>query len=171
MTVRRSLLAVPLMMLIAGCTQTAVYWTRPGGTDAEVRAAEYDCDRTASARYPPMTFGRPGYFQTEQSFCSPTPGGPNCVMINPGYLPQATAASDSNEQPRAATFGTCMVSRGWRPVGSREEAWYIARPPAVAPSSGTTVHAARIWCESRYKPSTPKDVLDQCIVDRVREAG
>jgi hypothetical protein len=171
MAVRLSWLAVPLLSLIAGCTENAVYWARPGGTAAELGAAEYDCDRTASARYPPMTFGRPGYFQTESSFCSPTSGGPNCVVINPGYLPQATAANDTNEQPRDATFGNCMMSRGWRPSGSPEEAWYITRPPATAPSFRTTLRAARSWCESRYKPSAPKDVLDQCIVDRVREAG
>src|SRR3954454_6304406 len=98
---RHWLAIAPLLSALAGCgVYYTEFWVRPGGTEAQYIAAATGCDREAEARFPPMTLGRQGWFETPNTWCTQTAGGPNCSIINPGYLPQAQSAADTNEGPR-----------------------------------------------------------------------
>jgi hypothetical protein len=168
--------ALPLSLALAGCVQAWYdeYWFKAGATHDEFARAEFDCEQSAFTRFPPMTFGKPGYFSTGQSYCSPTPGGTNCVLINPGYLPQARAANDTNEPPREQAFTACMAARGWHP--DSHPGWiYSVAPPGVSHPSQDAVRAARGWCERHLKRNDrgaiPSDALDQCIVSHATRTG
>ena|ERR1051326_8628505 len=173
---RRAFLAISMLLVTAGCTEVwyDAYWFKAGGSEAARARAEYDCDQSSFARYPPITLGHPGYFSTEQSFCSPTPNGPSCVLINPGYLPQARPANDTNEWPREQAFQSCMMAQGWHP-GEGAAGSYLITPPGTSRPSRTAVRAARTWCENHLKRNgngaISGDALDQCIVTRSNQSG
>ena len=169
---RRILLVASMAILLAGC---AVYggesWVRPGSTEADFAAAAATCERTAEARFPPMTFGSAGYFRTPTEYCSPTPGGPSCVIIGAGYLPQVRSAADTNERPRENAFEGCMVAGGWQPVyAAAGEAF--TRPP---PTPDQAVAQALTYCRSilsansRSPGATAK--FDQCVIGRSRASS
>jgi hypothetical protein len=173
---RSLILALPVSFSLAGCAPAwdDAYWFKPGATHDEFARAEFDCGQSAFTRFPPMTFGKPGYFSTGQSYCSPTPGGTNCIQINPGYLPQAQPANDTNEPPREQAFAACMAARGWHP--DPHPGWsFAASPPGMPHPSQDAVRAARGWCERHLKRNDggtiPADELDQCIVNRATRAG
>src|ERR1700761_3276703 len=108
------LLLTSLLSTLAGCgVYYTEYWARPGGTEAEFQAAAAKCDGDALARFPPVTLGQRGYFATPDTWCTPTAGGTNCVLINPGYLPQAQSAADTNEVPRENAARQCLMAGGW----------------------------------------------------------
>ena len=174
---RRAILAVPVLLAMTGCAEVwyDVYWAKTGGSEAEFARDEYDCDQTTLARYPPITLGQRGYFATEQSFCSPTPAGPNCVLINPGYLPQAQPANDQNELPREQAFHACLMARGWRPVSEPGQGFALT-PPGISHSSKTSARAARKWCDSHSRRDSAGgavtgDAPGQCIVTRANRSG
>ena len=162
-------LAVFLSVALAGCTVIEMDWTKPGGTDAEFAAARTACETASFSRYPPMTMGVPGYYETESSFCSPTPFGSNCRIINPGYLPQVKSAEDTNESSREGSFRACLMARGWHSGG---DSWSGVAP---RPASVAAMHAARGWCEARMAHNQARmkvrDDFDRCIVSRLNEAG
>ncbi len=110
-------LLFPSLLSLVGCTQYIQYWTKAGGSDEAFAATSAWCDVSSFKRFPPMTFGRPGFYPNPMTQCVPTPAGTNCIVTNPGYLPQATAAADTNAPPRAAAFQSCMMAAGWRPMG------------------------------------------------------
>jgi hypothetical protein len=113
---RIALLFSTLLSLV-GCTQYVQYWTKAGGSDEALAATTAYCGANSMQRFPPVTFGRPGFYPNPTTQCVPTAGGTNCIVINPGYVPQATAAADTNAPPRAAAFQSCMMAAGWRPLG------------------------------------------------------
>jgi hypothetical protein len=106
-----------VLLSFVGCTQYVQYWGRAGGNDDALAATSASCVGNSWQRLPPVTFGRPGFYPNPLTHCVPTAGGLNCTLINPGYLPQATAAADTNAPPRAAAFQNCMMAAGWRPLG------------------------------------------------------
>jgi hypothetical protein len=174
---RRAILAIPMLLAMTGCAEVwyVAYWARPGSSEADFARDQYDCDQSAFARFPPVTLGKPGYFSTQQSFCSPTPAGSNCVLINPGYLPQARPANDQNELPREQAFHTCMMAYGWRPTNQPGEGFALT-PPGIAHPSNASIRAARAWCENHLKRNgaggaVAGDALDQCIVTRASRSG
>ena len=112
---RRLLVCSPLVLMLAGCgAYYTEYWVRPGGSEAAFEAAASRCESDALARFPPMTFGQKGYFATPNTWCTPTAGGTNCSIINPGYLPQAQSAADTNEGPRENAVHQCLLAGGWQ---------------------------------------------------------
>ena len=171
----RTILAVPLLLGMTGCVAAwyDAYWFKSDGTEQEFARAEFDCEQSSFARYPPISLGRPGYFSSNQSFCSPTPAGPNCVLINPGYLPQARSANDTNDLPREKEFTACMIARGWRP--EVQPGGFVRTPLGVSYPSRDAVRAARNWCASHLKRGSrgpiTNDALDECIVNRANRTG
>jgi hypothetical protein len=113
---RRVLFVTSLLCSMVGCAAPGPAWVRSGATDAQFAAAASSCQSAAATRFPPMTFGKPGYFSAPDEWCTPTAGGTNCTIIGDGYLPQARSAADTNETPRANAFHACMVAGGWRPA-------------------------------------------------------
>jgi hypothetical protein len=107
----------PMLLTFSGCTHYVQYWVRAGENDEMLEATSASCAARAGQQFPPVTFGRAGFYPNPTTQCVPTAGGPNCGLINPGYLPQATAAADTNAAPRAAAFQSCMMAAGWRPLG------------------------------------------------------
>src|ERR1700676_4718508 len=124
---RRALVVASMLLTVGGCAVYGQYWSRPGSTEAEFEVAASNCESAALARFPPVTFGMPGYFRTHNEYCTMTAGGPNCQIIGSGYLPQAQSAADTNEVPRENAFQQCMFAGGWRP----------SDPAAVGPASST----------------------------------
>jgi hypothetical protein len=124
---RHVLLATTMLLAMAGCTPDGPYWARPGATPAQFDVARAACETTANKRYPPVSLGVPGYFAAPNSWCGPTSGGTNCLIVGQGYLPQARGAGDTNDQPREAAFQSCMMTVGWRPVSNPAEAHAIDR--------------------------------------------
>ena len=117
---RRALSAVVAVPTMAGCARYGVMWARPGATEADFHAAASSCERQAATRFAPLSLGAPGYFSTNQTHCTPTPAGPNCILIGSGYLPQARAENDVNEVSRDGAFRACMGASGWRAVTAEE---------------------------------------------------
>jgi hypothetical protein len=166
------LLAVPMLLAIAGCTQYWQHWARPGGTDVDFAAANASCETSSAKRFPPMTTQGPGYFVGSSMECEPTAAGTNCLGINPGYLPQITASGDLNERPRETTFQACMAAGGWRPVGTPAEGAAITRSGSTQISEAA-VGQAVTYCEFLFnrQRNTPAyhGKLDQCVIARARE--
>jgi hypothetical protein len=170
---RRLLAFSALLLTMSGCgAYYTEYWVRPGSTEAQFEVAASRCESEAEARFPPMTFGMRGYFASPNTWCTPTAGGTNCVLINPGYLPQAQAANDTNEVPRANAFHACLMAGGWHPAGPADN---LAAPP-VSGMREAAVSEALSYCESIYKPRPPnartaayKASFDQCVMTRARE--
>ena len=132
---RRVLLVTSMLSIIGGCTVVeGPGWVRAGSTEAQFEAAASTCDTAATTRFPPMTMGAAGYFSAPNEWCSPTSGGTSCTIINPGYLPQARSAADTNDTPRENAFRSCMMAGGWRPTYPSGGETFT--PPSVANRSG-----------------------------------
>jgi hypothetical protein len=170
---RRLLLFFTLALTMGGCgAYYGQYWARAGGTEAEFEIAAGKCESDAMSRYPPITLGQRGYFSTPDTWCTPTAGGTNCVLINPGYLPQAQSAADTNELPRENAFHACLLAGGWQPVGP-EQSW---APPPWSGLPEAAVSKALTYCRSIYKAKSraPRTAafdasFDQCVMTRARE--
>lgn len=168
---RRVWLFASALLAIGGCAAQRVSWTPPtGGEDAAFETAAVNCENTAAARFPPVTFGSPGYFPTPNTWCIPTAGGPSCMMINEGYLPQARAAIDTNATPRETAFRACMVAGGWRPVHEALGELFTLSPGAP----DAAVARALTDCETTFKgrPATGTAAaakFNQCVTTRARE--
>jgi hypothetical protein len=168
---RRLLLFGSMLLAVGGCTGAPGQYWAAGPTQATFDADTATCDSAAFVRYPPMTMGVPGYFASNDEFCSPTPLGTNCVIINPGYLPQVQPSGDSNAAPRARAFHSCMVTKGWHPT-------YQAAGEVFTPPGGAAVGAvsqALTYCEEKFKGqhNTPAETarFHECVVTRAREPG
>lgn len=178
---RRILPVLALALAFTGCTQYVQYWARPGGTEAQFQATSASCGENAARQFPPMTFGRPGFYPTPLTECEPTAGGTNCIVIGAGYLPQARAANDTNAWPRERAFQSCMMAAGWRPLGSPLEG--TALPPSEAMVVGPHVSEAALnralaSCDAtfRQRRGSPeraafRDDFNQCVITRSRETG
>ena len=167
---RRALSALAVLLAAAACARPGPMWARPGGSEADFQVARSFCESQASTRFPPFSLGEPGYFSTNQTHCTPTSAGPNCILIGPGYLPQARAENDVNERPRESAFRACMMSSGWREVGSPEEGEGIAalKPPRD-PKWEAAVTKAMIFCDATMTRRGGKDDYDGCVMKRARE--
>jgi hypothetical protein len=163
---RRALLVTSMVFAVSGCAVYGEYWSRPGATEAQFEAAAANCENAAVARFPPMTFGAPGFFRTSNEYCMPTAGGLNCNLIHSGYLPQARSDADTNAVPRANAFEACMVAGGWRPG-------YQAYGEVFTPPVRDTDRAlgqALTDCESRFKRTAENAArFHQCVMTRARE--
>ena len=170
---RHALIFMSLVLTMGGCAAYyGEYWSRSGGTEAQFQAAALKCESDAATRYPPMTLGRKGWFATPDTWCTQTAGGPNCVLINPGYLPQAQSAADTNELPRSNAFRACMMAGGWRPVGPGSP-WLASSGPGIPEAA---IDNALKYCKSIYRPKVASDrtaafnaSFDQCVMTRARE--
>ena len=176
---RGGLPVLSLLLAFAGCAYQAQYWAKPGGTQAAFETASASCGAAAARQFPPMTFGRPGFYPNLQTECEPTAGGTNCIVIGSGYLPQARAANDTNEGPRAQAFQGCLMAQGWRPVGFPLEGTVWGLSDAGGnPVSETRLRAALASCDAtfRRRRGSPERAADggdfnQCVVERSRVAG
>ena len=165
---RRTLLVASMLFAVSGCAVYGEYWTwsRPGGTEAEFQAAAANCGTNAAARFPPMTFGAPGYFRSSNEYCTPTSGGTNCNLINSGYLPQARSEADTNTVPREHAFEACMVAAGWRP--GYPMGGVVYSPPASP--GDDVVGRALTYCGTRFsRAAVNSPAFHQCVVTRARE--
>ena len=166
---RRVLLLGSMLFAIGGCTAHQQYWAAPGATETTFEAASSTCDKAALVHFPPMTMGVPGYFATPEEFCSPTAAGTNCMIINPGYLPQVQSSADTNASPRSNAFRSCMVTKGWRPVYQAAGGGFI-QPSGV---TETTVAQALSYCEAKFKgqrdTAAESGKFHDCVVTRARE--
>lgn len=169
---RRTLAVLATLLTLVGCTEYRQYWAKPGGSEADFAVDASHCEDQAVHQYPPVSLGLPGYFPNQQTWCTPTSGGPNCQIINPGYLPQATSSADRNAGPREGAFGECMLARGWRPYEP------YALGPSGAPPPGpvdVSLDAALRYCERQFrtKPNTPwtarlDDQFNSCVAARTQ---
>ena len=167
---RRAALTVPVLLAIAGCAPPppVIHWARPGGTDADFSVAASGCEARALGQAPPVTLGLPGYFPNPETWCTPTSGGPNCVEINPGYLPQSQAAGDTNKVARERVFEACMMSGGWRTVSSPGEGEMVTRSAAGGPVPEAAIGKALTYCEAIFRRDRNAD-FDRCVMIRAHE--
>ena len=168
---RRLLLVAAMLLTVGGCTQYIQYWARPGGTEAAFEVAASNCENAAQARFPPVTFGVPGYFANPNTYCMPTSGGPSCEIVGPGYLPQARSAADTNAGARETAFQQCMLAEGWRLFSPAA----LPPPPLSPPPPGpdAAIGQALTYCEKIFngKPNSGAAAakFNQCVTTRTHE--
>jgi hypothetical protein len=148
----RALPLIPFLAILAGCTPPPVYvsyWARPGAPPDAFAAASEECQARAFSAFPPMSLGQEGVFLNNETFCQPTSGGTNCMLINPGYLPQARSENDQNLVPRAQSFERCMMAGGWRPAATPDEGAMASETP-FPPSAAARRRAAAL-CDDIFR--------------------
>lgn len=149
---RRALPFAIVALTAAGCAPPPTLWARPGSSAQDFHLATNFCQSQAFARFPPFSLGAPGYFSTNQTQCTPGLAGPNCMIINPGYLPQARTASDINAGSREGTFRMCMMASGWRPVASPAEGDAVTKmTPRRDARWEDAVRRAMVLCDATLK--------------------
>jgi hypothetical protein len=137
---------------LTGCQPPPVnvsYWSQPGAGPDAFAAASEQCQARAFAEAPPTSLGQEGVFVNHDTFCQPTAGGPNCMIVGAGYLPQARSEADSNLVPRQQLFAQCMMASGWRPAASPDEGAMASESP-LPPSAAARRRAVSL-CDDIFK--------------------
>jgi hypothetical protein len=106
------LLSVLVLLAAAGCAEK---WEKPGATEAEFRAMEYECGAQAAEQYPPQLYEQvvmPARWSPPYRAC-----GPRGCVYYPGYwLPPQTMVMDANQGRRHNARRACYLGNGWTPA-------------------------------------------------------
>lgn len=116
---------------LCGCAQI---WAKPGGTSADLASAKAECERQASASFPPSIERvevTPSSTTPIQTNCTTTFGVQSCTTTGGSWTPATYRYDDGNQRARDGAVRSCLIAAGWQPVNNKEEALTVTNslPP------------------------------------------